>query len=317
LISRKCWKKAKKRKLPDGLAHSGSKRTRLWPGFFIPQTSVGTADDIVIAEVVFRPWKTPRANRCFPVNGTVILSILPGHATARSRFGKREYVFDPLWHNADADGASLRRDRISMDFEFLAYLSWRELLAAVVVLLVIYILITYLRINRLENETRLVQELSPETIRSAVQSYAEVQAPDPVPEAPTAPVKTTAQVASEDRSKLRKGQAFAWNEPPSENPEPYRIEVLEQDMAQLRREIGGLRAELQTLRAEVQTLREEQQREISKVQGAQNVSPFYSDAMQLARQGRDAGDISVLCGISRAEAELVVTLARNNGQALD
>ncbi|GHU30275.1 hypothetical protein AGMMS50256_16880 [Betaproteobacteria bacterium] len=204
-----------------------------------------------------------------------------------------------------------------MDFKFLAYLSWREMLAVVVVLLVIYILLTYLRINRLENETRLVQELSPEAIRSAVQSYAEVQEPDPVPEAPAAPVKAAVQAAPEDRSKSGERQVFAWNEPPSENPERYRIEVLEQDMAQLRREIGGLRAELQTMRAEVQTLREEQQREISKAQGAQNVSPFYSDAMQLARQGRDAGDISVLCGISRAEAELVVTLARNNGQAID
>ena len=33
--------------------------------------------------------------------------------------------------------------------DFLTYLSWRELLAAVVVLLVIYILFTYLRLSRL------------------------------------------------------------------------------------------------------------------------------------------------------------------------
>ena len=115
----------------------------------------------------------------------------------------------------------------------------------------------------------------------------------------------------------KKGRDFAWNEPPSENPQRYRIDLLEQDMAQLRREIGRLRAEAQTLRVEVQTLREEQQREMSRVHEVQNVSPFYSDAMQLATQGREAGDISLLCGISRAEAELVVALARNNGQAID
>jgi hypothetical protein len=37
----------------------------------------------------------------------------------------------------------------------------------------------------------------------------------------------------------------------------------------------------------------------------------------LATQGREAADISVLCGISRAEAELVVALARNDSQAFD
>jgi hypothetical protein len=33
-------------------------------------------------------------------------------------------------------------------------------------------------------------------------------------------------------------------------------------------------------------------------------------------RGREAADISALCGISRAEAELVVALARNKDQAL-
>jgi hypothetical protein len=39
--------------------------------------------------------------------------------------------------------------------------------------------------------------------------------------------------------------------------------------------------------------------------------------MQLATQGRDAADISVLCGISRAEAELLVALAKDAGRAPD
>ena len=67
----------------------------------------------------------------------------------------------------------------------------------------------------------------------------------------------------------------------------------------------------------MQALREEQRREINKVEVTQNASPFYSDAMQLATQGREAADISVLCGISRAEADLVVALARNKDQTID
>ena len=35
----------------------------------------------------------------------------------------------------------------------------------------------------------------------------------------------------------------------------------------------------------------------------------------MAMQGQEAADISVLCGISRGEAELVVALARNSGEA--
>lgn len=193
-----------------------------------------------------------------------------------------------------------------MDFEFLAYLGWREALVAIVVLLVLYILFTFLRISRLRNETRRAQEMSPGAMRNAMQSYAAVQEP----EAPPVPPDGGVQAAPADIPAPTRGAAFAWNEPPSENPERHRIEVLEQDLAQLRREVGGLRAE-------VQALREEQRREINKVEVTQNASPFYSDAMQLATQGREAADISVLCGISRAEADLVVALARNKDQTLD
>jgi hypothetical protein len=188
-----------------------------------------------------------------------------------------------------------------MDFEFLAYLNWREMLIAIVVLLVLYILTTFLRINRLRNETQTTpQELSPGAIQNAVQSYAAIQES----EALAVPADAVVSVAVTDLLTSTRKQEFAWNEPPPERPELRRLEVLEQDLAQLRREIGGLRAE-------VQAVREEQRREISKVQVAQTTSPFYNDAVQLATQGREAADISVLCGISRAEAELVVALARN------
>lgn len=189
-----------------------------------------------------------------------------------------------------------------MDFEFLAYLSWREVLVAIVVLLVLYILFAFLRISRLRRETRRAQEVPTGVARSAVEAYAAVQEPTAVPEA-------LRNVATEPPVPVR-DEAFAWNEPPAENRDLRRIETLEQDIAQLRREIGSLRAD-------VQAMRDEQRREINKVYVAQNTSPFYSDAMQLAVQGRDAADISALCGISRAEAELVVALARNQDQPLD
>ena len=192
-----------------------------------------------------------------------------------------------------------------MDFEFLASLSWREMLLALVVLLAIYIMVAFLRINRLKREARFAQELPPGAVQDAVQSHAAAQEPGQ-----EAPAPNGVQAGPTELSVSAKEQASAWNERFSKTSELRRIKVLEQDLAQLRREIGGLRAE-------VQSLREEQRREISKVKITQSVSPFYSDAMQLATQGREAADISVLCGISRAEAELVVALARNDSQAFD
>jgi hypothetical protein len=192
-----------------------------------------------------------------------------------------------------------------MDFEFLASLSWREMLLALVVLLAIYIMVAFLRINRLKREARFAQELPPGAVQDTVQSHAAAQEPGQ-----EAPAPNGVQAGPTELSVSAKEQASAWNERFSKTSELRRIKVLEQDLAQLRREIGGLRAE-------VQSLREEQRRESSKVKITQSVSPFYSDAMQLATQGREAADISVLCGISRAEAELVVALARNDSQAFD
>ncbi len=191
-----------------------------------------------------------------------------------------------------------------MDPDFLAYLGWREALIAVVALLVVYILISFLRIGRLKNRAIQAQGPASHAAPAAVAAYAAVQEvdnppPGPVDEAPVAPA-----LPEEPREPER---SFAWNEPPEVSVDVRRIEMLEQEVAQLRREIGGLLAE-------VQTLRDEQRRELSRVQVTQNASPYYSDAMQLALQGQDAAGISQLCGISRAEADLVVALARNQGQ---
>ena len=184
-----------------------------------------------------------------------------------------------------------------MDFEVLAYLSWREALFAVAGLLALYVLVVYLRIRRLRKEHARLQEMSEHAAQSAVAVYAAVQ------QEPSE-AQALAENAAEQNEHEPTGKAFPWNEPPADSPELRKIETLEQEIALLRREVGALRAE-------VTLLRDEQRREISKVQVAQNASPFYSEAMQMALQGQDAAGISQLCGISRAEAELVVALARN------
>lgn len=203
--------------------------------------------------------------------------------------------------------------------EFLASLSWREILMAIIVLLVLYILFTFLSISRLRREGPSMPELSPGEVRNAVRSYAAVQESEtPMTGAPERSAGAARPAGDRERepeperepeSKSEPEPALAQNEPPATSADPARIRMLEQDLAQLRREIGRLRAEIRALR--------EGRRETDKAQPVRDTSPFYSDAMQLAVQGRDAADISAVCGISRAEAELLVALARNEEQALD
>jgi hypothetical protein len=47
------------------------------------------------------------------------------------------------------------------------------------------------------------------------------------------------------------------------------------------------------------------------MRASQTVSPIYGDAMQMAAAGYDPAMIAERCGIARAEAELVVALAKS------
>lgn len=179
-----------------------------------------------------------------------------------------------------------------MNLEALANSSWREALVAIIALLVLYVLFALFRMRRLRREKAAGLAASG-AAQSAVASYAAAQeepllSPDPEP-------------AIEP--------AFAWNEPPPEFPGQRRIESLE-------RELAYLRSEVATLNDELALMRDESRRELSQARVAQNASPIYSDAMQMAMQGHDAMAISEHCGIARAEAELVVALVRNRDDGL-
>ena len=171
----------------------------------------------------------------------------------------------------------------------LANLSWREALIAIVALLVLYVLVVFWRMRRLKHAKAEVSLVEPLAAQAAVAAYAAAQEP----------LLSAGGVAAESSA-----PEFAWNEPPPEIPGQQMIDALE-------RHVHQLRGEVDVLRTEVQQLREEMQREFAQAQPTHNVSPLYSDAMQMALQGHDAMTISQHCGIARAEAELVVALVRN------
>lgn len=182
-----------------------------------------------------------------------------------------------------------------MDFDALAGLSWREGLIAIIALLAVYVAVAFLRIRRIKRNA-----VAPIADRFAAQSaaaaYAAMQAP--------ALSEAAAESAVLAAPAVPAAAAFAWNEPPPGAAGQQMFESLARELTQLRKEVGGLRAE-------VLLLREEQRRELAQSRVPQNVSPLYSDAMQMALRGHDAASIAQHCGIARAEAELVVALVRN------
>ena len=79
------------------------------------------------------------------------------------------------------------------------------------------------------------------------------------------------------------------------------------------RNMRHLLDDLQRRYSDVQTEMEEMRREIGELKAASQVSPFYGEAVALARRGYDAQAIAERCGISVAEAEMVCSLSKAAG----
>lgn len=79
----------------------------------------------------------------------------------------------------------------------------------------------------------------------------------------------------------------------------------------LENEVFQLRDEVDSLRGELAALRQDMLNDLGQMRASQTVSPIYSDAMQMAVSGYDPAMIAERCGIARAEAELVVALAKS------
>ncbi len=183
-----------------------------------------------------------------------------------------------------------------MEFAGFTELTWREALIAIVALLTVYVVVVSVRIWRLRQREALRQTRDFFAAHRAVAAYTAVETPEVMKESDTSEHAVEKDAPAENE--------FPWNEPPGDLFS-QKLELLEREIEQLRKEVGGLRAE-------VMVLRETQQREPAAQRVTDTVSPLYSDSMQMALNGVDAGTISQQCGISRAEAELVVALVRNS-----
>lgn len=209
-----------------------------------------------------------------------------------------------------------------MDFELLGNVGWREGLILVIVLLLSYIVVIFLRMRRLQKELK-VSLPSPSLAQSAVAAYTGIQevdaaaavTPEPGPaeveaKATDSGVGAESPGAQEPAAPVAADELdFAWNEPPAEIPGQAQIDSLQEDLYQLRCEVDDLRQDLLAAR-------EDFRRQLAQVShfaesAGHDASPLYNDAMQMAAQGQDAATIAQQCGIARAEADLVVALVRN------
>jgi HAMP domain-containing protein len=158
---------------------------------------------------------------------------------------------------------------------------WREGLLALVVVLALYMLVELWRVRRLRRRAEGQRRAGVEP--SVLQAAYDVGAAPP-----------EAGDADDD--------------PPLEPP-PHLAE--EAFMRGVESELAQMREELDALRGEFAALREEMRHEATQLRASQTVSPLYSDAMQMAVTGYGADVIAERCGISRAEAELVAALVKN------
>ena len=189
-----------------------------------------------------------------------------------------------------------------MEFDFLANLGWREGLVAIVGVLAVYVVFIFLRMHGLRRE-EMRARTAPLTFTatSAVAAYGAEQVIQPED---GGKVQLPGDLGTPDFP-------FPWNEPPADTPQERRLVRLEMDVEQLRKEVGGLRAEVMVLREALQRPAAPVLPE-TKPSVAELIAPQYSEAMQLARKRVNPADISQQCGITRAEAELVAALVRNN-----
>ncbi|MER2539216.1 MAG: DUF2802 domain-containing protein [Azonexus sp.] len=165
-------------------------------------------------------------------------------------------------------------------------LGLREGVIALIALVAIYMIVVIVRLRR-----------PPPVQKKATEPLAKIPAaPPPVAEPPA---------VSLPEPEPEPEAPSEWERAAAAVPEDERLyRSLENEVFQLRDEVDAVRGELAALRSDML-------HELAHMRASQTVSPVYGDAMQMAAAGYDPAMIAERCGIARAEAELVVALAKS------
>lgn len=186
----------------------------------------------------------------------------------------------------------------------------REAILLLVVLVVIYMLVMLLRIKSLHAQRRFEEVAAAryELDRAEHDSKKKGKAgtrTEPSLSAPLAAGRKDLVSFYDDTPRL---------EPKNKYAEPPERAVIDQEkLTRLERDLAATRGELDSLRTAFAQTRDRLQADIERLKTGQRVSPSHGDAMQMALAGASAEEIAARCSIARAEAELVLSLARGSG----
>jgi hypothetical protein len=164
--------------------------------------------------------------------------------------------------------------------DFFGELGWRDAVLLVVVLAVIYLVVSLLALARLRRQQAPALAATPSLVDSA-------GAPGVPPMAAEPALVVDAAMPPE----LADEPAVAFE---AELSARLAKTELEAEVKQLRRELAALREEL------------------AEIKATRRVSPLYAEAAALAQRGFDARGVAAECGISVAEAELVLAMSRDS-----
>lgn len=200
-------------------------------------------------------------------------------------------------------------------FDFLGDFGWREAVVLCIVMVTIYFVVMVLRFLQLPR---------PDVYRLGSARAPEMRTPPPEFDAPPGsvlagvwesppeprldaflnplvdPRQEPSPEARTDRSLDLYLDASTDEAPPAGD---FATQLTQKTMEA---EVRQLREQLAESREEIQRMREE----MGRLSAAQKVSPLYNEAMALAVRGVDAAGVAGRCGISIAEAELVVALSK-------
>ncbi len=188
-----------------------------------------------------------------------------------------------------------------MDFDWTTLtenIGWREILIAVIGLLAVYVFFVFLRLIFLKPKVRVEPTSGGDANDDA---FAMPEGGDERDE------PLTYSLPPKPNADTPLGEAPRLDAAARRYVEHRHLDAVEHDVADLREGIKSLRTELRLLRTDLQ-------QQVDRLKAAQNTSPLYSDAMQMALLGHDADTIANRCSIAVAEAELVVALANSRAE---
>ena len=187
----------------------------------------------------------------------------------------------------------------------------RELIILLVVLVVIYMLVVVLRIKSLTARRRFDEIAAARYEADLAEAKSKKKGkrgrePEMSLSTPVTPSKNDLDSFYEVAPRIEPRNKYA--EPPDVTIASFDQEKL----TRLERDLKATRDELDALRASFAQTRDGLLADIERLKAGQRVSPTYGDSLQMAMSGATAEEIAARCGIARAEAELVISLAKGS-----